>query len=157
MTSIPTILSSVQNVHDLWQIAGEFPEMPFRIKKESNTVSASNDFFTVQAVFAKEQDVLIRRDTLRNHSDKPIVFHRILSVFLLAPGDYQVYTQLNCWEKESLGAWQKLVTGITAEAPGMRACHSAAPMMSVWNEQTGRGIAYHLLAEPAWKISIRQF
>jgi len=157
MTSIPLIFSSVQNFHDLWQIAGKFPEMSFQIHKEGNTISAENDHFSLQAVFSEEKGVIIRRDTIHNHSDRPIVFHSILSRFQLDPGDYQVYTQLNCWEKESLGTWQKLVTGITAEAPGMRSCHSAVPMMAVWNEQTGRGIAYHLLAESAWKINIRQY
>lgn len=157
MTSISSILSTVHNVTDLWQIAGDFPDTPYQLQIENNTAIAQNDILTIKTVLTEEQELLIRRDSVINISEKPILLRRILSRFSLDPADYQVYTQLNCWEKESLGTWQKLVTGVVAEAVGMRTCNSEVPMMALWNEQTNRGIVYHLLAESSWKIQVRQF
>ena len=86
------LLTAVQKPEDLWHFSGSFSDKPIQFHKEANVASAENDLFTIKAEFTKEKEVFVRRDTIHNHSDRPIVFHRILSRFPLDPGDYQVYT-----------------------------------------------------------------
>lgn len=150
------IISGVQRADDYWQITGNFQNVPAKVHINSNKVIAIHPEYEITSELVEEKDVIVRRDILRNRSDKPIVFRQILARFILDGGEYSIYTQLNCWENESKGNWQPLITGVKAETSGVRTCNSATPMMAVWNEQTQRGIVYHVAAECAWKISVRR-
>lgn len=67
-------------------------------------------------------------------------------------GEYEVYTQYNGWQNESRGNWHTLNTGIFVEGRFSRTSSGVNPFMSVWNKQTNRGIAFHLLPVFAWEM-----
>ncbi len=104
-----------------------------------------------------ENGVVIRHDYLENLSDKPIEINGLCSRFCMDGSDYEVYTQYSGWQHESKGAWQKLVTQITAAGQGIRSCDSAAPMMALHNCYTGKNTVFHLMPNAHWKINARKF
>ena len=93
-----------------------------------------------------------RRTVVRNVSGRPIAATCLLDVFRFGGGDFEVYTQANTWMNESRGAWQPLHTGVEAHGGGMRTSYGAAPILALWNRQTGRGHVFHLMSDAAWEI-----
>ena len=59
----------------------------------------------------------------------------LTSKFIFDGGEYDIYTQSNTWQNESLGAWQPLVTSVTGEIRGIRGSFGATPFFVIWNRQ----------------------
>ena len=117
----------------------------------SDTACALNS-----TVAADDTGVFSRRDTLQNLTDKPLHVACMNTRFVLDGGEYDVYTQYNAWQNENLGQWQPLVTEVEARTESFRTSWAAAPFLAVWNKQTNRGIAFHLLPDCAWRMSARR-
>lgn len=109
--------------------------------------------FTVISETEKEKDVYIRRDKIKNTSDETIYLNRYFCRFSIPSEDVMVYTQQSNWINESNGAWQKLVTTISAENYGIRTTAGAAPMLALWDNSCERGLCFQLVPNTAWKIS----
>ena len=131
---------------DLGEQNGEFTQGPYVLKAEGYTVSQTLD--------KNEDGVYTRKDILQNTSDTERVFSCVKSRFVLEAGDYEVYTQYNSWMNESRGGWQPLVTEVTARCGSVRTSHSANPFIAIWNNQTNRGIAFHLLPKSTWEMRV---
>ena len=93
-----------------------------------------------------------RRTVVRNLSDRQVVLTCLLDVFRFEGGAFEVYTQANTWMNESRGAWQPLHTCVGARAGGMRTSFGAAPVLAIWNKETGRGRVFHLMSDAAWEM-----
>ena len=104
-----------------------------------------------------ENGVVLRKDSFKNLSDEPMEINLLMSRFKLEGNDYEVYTQYNAWQRESRGEWQPLVSNVTAEAQGIRACDGATPMMALHNRVNGKNTVFHLLANAQWKISAKKY
>ena len=93
-----------------------------------------------------------RRTVVRNLSDRQVVLTCLLDVFRFEGGAFEVYTQANTWMNESRGAWQPLHVGVCARGGGMRTTFGAAPVLTLWNMETGRGRVFHLMSDAAWEM-----
>ena len=93
-----------------------------------------------------------RRTIVRNMAKKPLAVTCLLDVFRFEGGDFDVYTQANTWMNESRGAWQPLHTCVEARCGGMRTSYGAAPVLALWNRQTGRGRVFHLMSDAMWEM-----
>ena len=105
----------------------------------------------------KKNGVIIREDSFENLSDEPIVVNSLCSRFCLDGNQYEIYTQYNSWQHESMGKWQPLVTQVIAASQGIRTCDGATPMMALHNVHTGQNTVFHLLPNAQWKITARKF
>ena len=104
-----------------------------------------------------ENGVVLRKDSFKNLTEEPMEINLLMSRFRLEGNDYEVYTEYNAWQRESRGEWQPLVTNVTAEAQGIRACDGAAPMMALHNRVNRKNTVFHLLASAQWKISAKKY
>lgn len=110
--------------------------------------------YRLETVYEQDENgVFARRDLLENTTDHPITFTTALSRFCFEGGEYEVYTQYNAWQNESTGAWQPLVTSVTAVGRYNRMAQNAAPFLVLWSAQENRGVAFHLIADCSWKMS----
>ena len=105
---------------------------------------------------AMENGVVIRRDRFFNLSANEMEISSLSSRFTLTGNEYEVYTQYNAWQHESRGAWQRLVTQITAASEGMRTCDGAAPIMGFHNLYTGKNTVFHLIPNAQWQMTVRK-
>lgn len=125
---------------------------------DTETYTYKDERITLTAAFThKENGVVIRQDTLKNVTDKPLVIHALSSRFRLDGNDYEVYTQYNGWEHESRGRWQKLVTQIVTASQGVRTCDGATPVMALHNKHNHQTTVFHLMPNAQWKMVARKF
>ncbi len=138
---------------NLWYCCGDFGQMQGVFSRDTCTLKG--DGYELSQELRKNADgVYTRRDTFRNTSEKNITLHCLKSRFVLEGGDYEVYTQYNGWMNESRGKWQSLVTQVAVGSPSVRTALSANPFVALWNNQTNRGIAFHLLPESTWEMRV---
>ena len=114
---------------------------------------AVGDGYTVTAAVEERGGVIMRTDTLKNTADTPLGIHRYACRFAFPGGAFDVYTQKSHGQHESLGAWQPLVTEVTATAGGMFTTTDAAPVLAVYDRISRRGVVFHLLPCHAWQMS----
>ena len=126
------------------------------IRKEGNSVIAETSDFRAEMQLEKQNGVYVRRDFFTNLSDEPIVLNRYYARFSFVTDNAQVYTQFSNWCNESQGAWQTLKTSISVENAGVRTAQEGTPMLGLWDENTGRGVAFHLIANASWKMSAKK-
>ena len=104
-----------------------------------------------------ENGVVIRKDSFKNLSDAPMVLNGLSSRFGLDGSAYEVYTQYNSWQHESDGAWQDLVTQVSAANQGIRTCDGAAPIMALRNTHSGQITVFHLMPNCQWEMTALKF
>jgi len=150
-------LKDVSRSTDLWTIYGSFGYMNTEIEKSKNKATATVNGCSVSLSEATDEyGVVSRTGEIKNVSEQEICVNTVLSKFVLDGGEYEVYTQYNGWQNESLGGWQTLVSGVAIGTDGIRTAYGAAPFMVLWNEQTGRGVAFHLLADSSWCMKVHR-
>lgn len=138
---------------NLWYLCGDFGDMNGEYAE--NPYSLKNEDYTVSQELSKNSDgVFTRKDTFTNTSDKTLNLSCLKSRFVLEGGEYEVYTQGNVWQNESHGQWHKLTTQIVSRSRSVRTCNSATPFVALWNNQTNRGIAFHLIPNCSWEIAV---
>ena len=137
-------------------IDGAGPDNDATVKTDSGYLY-SNGTIEVRCSFEQhENGVFLRRDTLKNTGAEPITLNCYASRFCFEGAPFSVYTQYNHWERESLGGWQPLHTGVCAENLGIRTSEGAAPIAALKNELSGRGFVFHLIPNAKWKISVKR-
>ena len=133
---------------DFWKISGSFGVLAGAVEWDSETVCISGRECSVRSEYTQhENGVVSRKDRIQNTSPSPITLNCLLSKFRLEGGEYEVYTQLNTWQNECKGAWQPLVSAVSAETEGLRSAYGDAPFFALWNRQTGRGVAFHIVTK----------
>lgn len=130
-----------------------------RIEAQGTTTFVyCDEAIRLEAEFVVEKNgVVIRRDRCFNLSDKEIEINSLLSRFTLCGNEYEVYTQYNGWQHESKGAWQRLVTQISAISQGIRTCDGATPMMGFHDLYTGKNTVFHLIPNAQWQMTAKKF
>lgn len=151
-------LNSNPQANELWDIFGDFGRVEGATEEIDGGYIFDNGIIRVTTLSATDPlGVLWRRTTLKNISRKKISASTLFDRFFFDGGEYDVYTQTNSWQNESLGGWQPLVTGVEVRTPGMRTSFGAAPVLAIWNRQTQRGRVFHLMAGSAWSMHVRRF
>ncbi|MBR2025188.1 MAG: alpha-galactosidase [Clostridia bacterium] len=69
-------------------------------------------------------------------------------------GEYQVYTQTSKHIKEGIGSWQNLVSGVFGMSDEIRTNQDVNPFVALYNEQNGRGIAYHIMSDSTFEYRV---
>ena len=95
-----------------------------------------------------------RTGKIKNISSDEKTVTALASRFTMNAGECEVYSQYNGWQHESTGEWQTLTTSVSASCDSIRSSLHASPFMALWNKQTSRGIAFHIIPYCAWKMEI---
>ncbi len=146
-----------ETAKDFWNIKGSFGLFDAPVQKKEGTFIAQNDSILVKTeVKEYENGVFLRTGSIKNITDAEVVVNTLSLKFRFDGGEYEVYSQYNGWQNESLGGWQPLVTAVSARCENIRSCDSAAPFMVLWSNQTNRGTAFHLNTYSAWEMRIER-
>ena len=141
------------NACEKWNIFSDVGLFEGGVRKTDKGFAADENGIRVES---EEQTgvagVTHRRTVVRNLSDREVVLTCLFDAFRFEGGAFEVYTQANTWMNESRGAWQPLHTCVGARAGGMRTSFGAAPVLALWNKETGRGRVFHLMSDAAWEM-----
>ena len=150
-------LARIQNIADMVCLAGDFslPEGA-AVPGDGFAVCENDRVRVTTAITSGGHGVMERSDTVENVSGEPLRIRTALSRFRLAGGDYEIYTQYSQWTGESRGAWAPLHTSVGARNSDVRSNTSAAPFFALFNRQTGRGLAFHILEDGMWQYEVRR-
>lgn len=150
-------LSRIDGPGKLITLLGNFPMLKGRVETKENAAVYRDDTVRVTSSYTQHPfGITIRSDTVENISGNPICIRTALSRFQFNGGEYEVYTQYSQWTHESQGAWQRLVTAIGGCNSDIRSNTSSAPFFAVYNQQTSRGLAFHILCDGLWKYEVRK-
>ncbi len=150
----------IDNLSGLFSVAGSFGIIDGRVDAEALTKTEDGYAYENGTVRLETkltsfpEGAVLREDFLTNLTDKEIVLNRAFSRFTLEGGKYEVYTQENNWQHESMGTWMPLGAEITAAAAGLRTCQGATPVMALYSAQSGKTLVFHLFPNAAWKMSV---
>ena len=151
-------LQKITTATRLINLQGNFAPLTAKPELSDNCAVYTDETVQVTALFDRHETGIIKRtDTVKNISSCPISIHTALSRFMLNGGEYEVFSQFSPWCGESQGAWQELITGVCASNSDVRSNASAAPFVAVWNRQTGRGLAFHILSNGTWRFDVRKY
>lgn len=129
----------------IWNISGDFG----KAKNEKSEI------YEINSECIDYDGVYRFKGEFKNISRQTITLNCLKAVFNMGGGEFEIYTQSNIWQNESKGMWQPLNTDVGVFSRGIRTAYGAAPFMAVYNNQTGRGVVFHLLADYAWQINAR--
>ena len=145
--------AEAENAREMWDIYTDFGLFEGGVRKTEKGFAADENGIRVETEVATGvAGVTRRRTVVRNLSEKPLVATCLLDAFRFEGGAFEVYTQANTWMNESRGAWQPLHVGVGARGGGMRTTFGAAPVLAIWNKETGRGRVFHLMSDAAWEM-----
>lgn len=137
----------------LFGVKGSFGEIREPISLCSDGAMVTKNSITLEAAIEKSESGVYKRcDYITNNGDRSEMLYSLGSKFSLDGGEWEVYTQYNGWQSESMGGWAPLVTSIVSRCNSVRSSHDATPFMALWNKQTERGIAFHVLTGAAWQM-----
>ncbi len=134
---------------------GSFGQINGDVSRNENEIFYETDKYRINCEYqCDDYGVFTRNDTFTNKSNEDISVNCLKSRFVFEGGEYQVYTQFNHWLTESMGGWQPLVTSVSASGGSVRTTHNATPFIALWNEQTQRGVAFHIKPNCAWEMKV---
>ena len=136
---------------DMWIISGNFKHEKGSFSQETGKTVYETSKFKVTTEY-KEDDHGVFRLSGKLVAKEDIVLRGLDIRFVPGGGEFEVYTQYNGWQNESRGGWQELNTSVSAEGKYSRTSSGANPFMAIWNRQTSRGMAFHLLPDFAWEM-----
>ena len=147
-------LDFLDNVKNFWSAYGTFAELKGNVTFKDGNCSYFDKTIKLSAKTEKgDFGVHSRTDVFENISDKPITLNYISSKMVLDNSEFEVYTQNSCWQNESTGGWQPFVSSAEVHCESIRNTQDAPPFIALWNKQTNKGIAVHLVADGPWKIN----
>lgn len=148
----------VQNSKQLYTVKGNFSATAGEVQATENGYTFNGDGYKMTTVIDKHSSgVHIRRDVIENISEKPIELRAVLSKFTFNGGEYEVYTQYSEWCHENIGGWQKLFTEVGVGNDDIRTNVGSSPFIAIYNEQNGRGTAFHILAHSTWQMKVKKY
>lgn len=144
-----------ENAKYYWGIYGSFGMVKGDVKHEGGTITHETEEYLVCSERTEHENGLVyQTGFIKNTCDHPITVTHAMTKFVLEGGEHEVYTQCNHWQNESRGAWQSLVTTISGRSYGVRDSFGASPFFVLWDKQTDRGIAFHVLANCIWQYTV---
>jgi hypothetical protein len=143
------------NVREMFRGYGSFGLISGELQKNAGEIFCENELYRLQSkIELDESGVFTRQDAFKNISNEALHLHCLHSRFTFQGGEYEVYTQSNAWQAESMGSWQELVTSVRAVGSSTRTAQHAAPFVVLWSKQQNRGVAFHLMPGSAWEMSV---
>ena len=147
----------VKKASELFSVRGNF-ELPVGdVERDGDSLAFVGENIEFHSAFKTHSSgVVSRRDTVKNVSSRELSLSALLSRFVFNSGEYQVYTQHSIWCGERYGAWQPLVSEIGASADDVRTNLGSAPFVAIYNEQTQRGMAFHIMCDSLWRFKVKK-
>jgi len=146
---------NIDNSGLLWRVNSNVGGIDQSVIYDKDTIINESNKCRIECEYETDKyGVFVRQDNFTNLSDKDIRLSALKSRFVFQGGEYEVYTQYNNWQTESMGAWQPLVTQVAAGCQSTRSTQDAAPFMVLWSKQENRGVVFHLLPGCAWEIKV---
>ena len=140
---------------NVWSIYGSFGQIMGDLHGDSNKYDTEYaGCYVCSTCETDENGVECLQGTVKNVSSQAITVSCLMHKYVFDGGEYEVYTQSNHWHNENAGGWQPLITEVSGQTRSMRSAHGAAPFFVLWNKQSDRGRAFHILADGAWKFSV---
>lgn len=147
------VYKRTEEASDIFAVLGSFGELCQAPLKTDFGFLSENEKIKLSAEIKEHKyGVFTRRDAITNISECEEKIYSLGSRFSLDGGDWEVYTQYNGWQNESIGAWAPLVTSIVSRCNSVRGSHDAAPILALWNKQNDRGVVFHLKVSGAWQM-----
>ena len=142
-------------IENLFTAYGDFERAIGDTTVNGDEIAYKNSEIELKSVKSKHSSgVIERRDTIKNISKRDIEISTLLSKFTLNGGEYQVYTQTSKHIKEGIGAWQGLVSGVYGMSDEIRTNQDVNPFVAIFNEQNGRGIAFHIMSNSCFEYRV---
>ena len=142
---------------DLYTILGTISSITNEVTCDNGCFSLENGEISVSTVFEEHSSGVCKRaDRIKNISGKDISLIAAQSKFVFDGGEYEVYTQYSEWCDEAQGAWQPLITEVSAGNDDTRANVSSVPFFAIYNKQNERGVAFHILANSKWSFRVKR-
>lgn len=142
-------------IENLFTAYGDFERAIGDTTVNGDEITYKNSEIELKSVKSKHSSgVIERRDTIKNISKRDIEISALLSKFTLNGGEYQVYTQTSKHIKEGIGAWQGLVSGVYGMSDEIRTNQDVNPFVAIFNEQNGRGIAFHIMSNSCFEYRV---
>jgi len=139
----------------IWSVYGSFGQALGAVTINGENITSEGKEYKIETTRKKDSlGVVCQTGRIINISDKPISVTYLASKYVYDGGEYEIYTQSSTWEDESVAMWQPLNATVGAEVCGVRDAYGAEPFMAIWSNQTGRGWAFHILADCAWKYTV---
>ncbi len=146
---------NIDNAGLLWRVNSNVGGIDQSVTHDNGIIINESKECRVECEYERDQyGVFTRQDNFTNLSDKEVRLSALKSRFVFQGGEYEVYTQYNNWQSESMGAWQPLVTQVAAGCQSTRSTQDAAPFMVLWSKQENRGVVFHLLPGCAWEMKV---
>lgn len=134
---------------------GDFGEICGELERKNQTIVLNQDRYRIECRYTcDENGVFSRKDCFQNISDEAMHVNCLKSRFVFDGGEYRVYTQFNVWQHESCGGWQPLISSVSVGSNSSRLNMGGTPFLVLWNEQTRRGVAFHLITNSAWEMKV---
>ncbi|MBQ7040140.1 MAG: alpha-galactosidase, partial [Clostridia bacterium] len=141
--------------YGVWNISGDFKELWGETKVDGGKITYSSDELLAESITEEyENGVFVRHDKVKNIGKRKVTINFARSVFNYDNSEFEVYTQYNMWQHESVGAWTHLNTTISSASESVRNTNEANPVIALWDKQVNRGIVYHLVPKSAWNMSV---
>ena len=151
-------IEKFKNPADPFVIRADIPSAEAVLDIDDSRVTVRSEALSCTAEFTEDESgVISRQDKIKNISPQPITLSCALSKFVFDGGEYRVYTEYSEWCGEGMGRWQPLVTEVGASNEDVRTNVMSTPFLAIYNEQTGRGVAFHILAESTWCYRVRKY
>ena len=91
----------------LWRVNSSAGRMDEKVIYDKNTVINESNGCRIECEYTRDKyGVFARQDNFTNLSDKDVRVSALKSRFVFQGGEYEVYTQYNNWQTESMGGWQ---------------------------------------------------
>lgn len=140
---------------DIFSITGSFGEIKLDVTKTEGGFYCENEKIKINANIKKHKSgIYTRADSIKNLTSQEEKIYSIGSKFTLDGGEWEVYSQYNGWQNESLGGWAPLHSSIVSRCNSVRSSHDSAPILALWNKQSERGVVFHLNVESAWQMRV---
>ena len=144
-----------EKITDLFTVYGDFERAVGLSTKSGNTISYKNNEIELKSQISKHSSGVFERcDSIKNVSSRDIEISTLLSKFTLNGGEYQVYAQTSKHTREGIGAWQPLVSGVFGMSDETRTNQDVNPFVAIFNEQNGRGIAFHIMSNSGFEYRV---
>lgn len=98
-----------------------------------------------------ENNILLRRDTVSNLTDSPLVLRRYLARFPLTQGEYELRSAQSFWCREDQGSWEKLSSGSrTLKSREGRFCEGSCPWAVLRDTYSSHALGFMVMPEGDW-------
>lgn len=145
------------DVKEWFSIYGDFAPLYGKMEKKGDMyLFLGTDIQLTSKMISHTSGVKERKDTIRNISGHPLTISVALSKFSFDGVDYEVYTQASEWSNESVGYWHPLISEVGGQNEDIRMNCGNPPFVAIYNMQTERGYAFHIMANSQWQFRVKR-